>query len=101
MKRRRLLWLAVVLLLAGAALAVAIDASLFKRGLESVGLSKGEVDEALGGPPAIKAPWTDPESGAQLKPGWRAMWYSERGNVAVDFDGEGRVEAAPIYVAPR
>jgi hypothetical protein len=64
-------------------------------------MSESEVDEALGGPPAIKAPWTDPATGAQEKPAWRAVCYSERGNVAVDFDGEGRVEAAPIFAPPR
>jgi hypothetical protein len=63
-------------------------------------MTESEVDTLLGGPPAIKAPWTDPGTGAQVKPGWRAVWYSAEGNVAVDFGGQGRVEVAPLFAPP-
>jgi hypothetical protein len=65
-----------------------------------LGRTESEVDALLGGQPGIKAPWTDPGTGEQVKPGWRAVWYSDSGNVAVDFGKDGRVDAAPIFVLP-
>src|SRR5262245_22045846 len=43
-------------------------------------------------------PTTTDAAGAQVKPGWRAVWYSEGGAVGVDVGGDGWVEGSPFLV---
>src|SRR5262249_41956677 len=56
-----------------------------------IGMTTAEVDAILGQSPAVIAPWG-------FRPGERRVWYSRRGNAAVDFDAQGTVEGLALFV---
>ncbi|HYT92628.1 MAG TPA: hypothetical protein VEL76_28185 [Gemmataceae bacterium] len=57
------------------------------------GMTGEQVLAVLGRGPDVEADWIDPATGEHVEGGWRCIWYSREGTVAVDFDGEGKVRA--------
>jgi hypothetical protein len=55
----------------------------------------------LGREPDIEADWLDPILGEHVEGGWRCVWYGREGNVAVDFDGERKVQAVRFVQLPK
>jgi hypothetical protein len=102
---RRLLWSAVALLLAGAALAVAIDAELFTRSLESrartvrAGMTMDEVSVVMGRPPDETTPWVEAGHTALWS---RCYWFDRRRNyLAVTFATDGRARNPGFFAVRR